>query len=68
MREYPTITIKNEKKLGEIEFTKVDKDNNKLLLKELRLNFKNLMKIINFILPIKNNNSKVVTGENGKSS
>ncbi|HGC9443157.1 TPA: SpaA isopeptide-forming pilin-related protein [Streptococcus agalactiae] len=68
VREYPTITIKNEKKLGEIEFTKVDKDNNKLLLKGATFELQEFNEDYKLYLPIKNNNSKVVTGENGKIS
>ncbi|HEM9168621.1 TPA: LPXTG cell wall anchor domain-containing protein, partial [Streptococcus agalactiae] len=68
VREYPTITIKNEKKLGEIEFIKVDKDNNKLLLKGATFELQEFNEDYKLYLPIKNNNSKVVTGENGKIS
>lgn len=68
VREYPTITIKNERKLGEIEFTKVDKDNNKLLLKGATFELQEFNEDYKLYLPIKNNNSKVVTGENGKIS
>lgn len=39
VREYFIIMIKNEKKLGEIEFIKVDKDNNKLFFKGVMFEF-----------------------------